>query len=370
VHWDALTSSSSPVGFAAAVERVGAEWPVRIALFPFLALARLPFTTGAEFLGVFPAGVAILGANYLWVLRSDTAFEEASASYAEQQAARPRTLGGDPSVDAVRRRPPFTLRPEGRPEVALLWKNLILASRYFSWSVILRVLPVLVLAGFVISQIATTAADVLATACAVGAAGTALIGPQILRNDLRQDLLQLSMLKLWPVRGAAIVMGEVLAPTVLLTTGIWLLAAGAAFLTSSLPFDLPGTLLARTSYAAAAMVLAPGVILVQVVVQNGLALLFPAWMEIGARKSRGVDVMGQRMLVAGGLFAAVAVALLPAAAVAAVTAWSVHAVTGVMSLVLPAAAAAAVLLFECALAVEALGGVLDRMDATAVPAEE
>ena len=37
--------------------------------------------------------------------------------------------------------PPFRLKPVGRPEVALLWKNLILSSRAASWGVFWRTRP-------------------------------------------------------------------------------------------------------------------------------------------------------------------------------------------------------------------------------------
>ena len=54
------------------------------------------------------------------------------------------------------------------------------------------------------------------------AAIAVLLGPQMLRNDLRQDLARLPLLKTWPVSGAALIRGEVLAPTVVATSFAWL----------------------------------------------------------------------------------------------------------------------------------------------------
>jgi hypothetical protein len=76
------------------------------------------------------------------------------------------------------------------------------------------------------------------------------------------------------------------------------------------------------------------------------------------------------MLVAGALLIAVGVAVVPAAIAGAAVAWAIHALTGLVPVLLPAAAALVVLLSECVLAIEALGTLLDRMDVTAVgPAE-
>ena len=62
---------------------------------------------------------------------------------------------------------------------------------------------------------------------------------------------------------------------------------------------------------AAAFLLAPAIILSQVVVQNGLAVLFPAWVAVGASRARGIDAMGQRMLLLAGMLLALVVSLVP-----------------------------------------------------------
>ena len=57
-----------------------------------------------------------------------------------------------------------------------------------------------------------------------------VFGPQLARNDLRRDLEHLATLKAWPLRGAVIVRGEVLAPALLLSCrglGVYCGRAGA-----------------------------------------------------------------------------------------------------------------------------------------------
>jgi hypothetical protein len=229
------------------------------------------------------------------------------------------------------------------------------------------VLPILALAAFTVAQAARSLADGLAAICTIGAVGVVFVGPQILRNDLRQDLTQIATFKSWPLRGATIVRGEVLAPTVLLTSIVWLLLLGAAILWGSVTFDTHLSVTDRISYGVAGMVVAPGVILIEVVAQNALVVMFPEWMDLGASSTRGMEVMGQRMLIAGALVLLVGVALIPAIVAAAMTVWALFVLIGTPTIIVPSAVAAAVLFAEAALVINRVGHMVDRMDASAVP---
>jgi hypothetical protein len=365
--WSSWSEVSTADEFSAAVRDVAGRWPVHVVLWPFASLMRLPLSaTTPEFLAALPVGLAALAVNYVWVLRSDVAFEEAAARDAEQQVLRRRAARYTPNR-ARRRPPPFRLRPTGRAEIALLWKNLILASRVARWGVFWRLLPLVILGAFTVSQTARTVADALATICALGAAAVTLIGPQVVRNDLRQDLAQMATFKLWPVSGGTIVRGAVLAPTVLLSAIVWILLTAALLLSARVTFDMHLAMAERAAWTIAAMVVATGIILVEIVVQNALAVLFPAWMDLGATSSRGMEVMGQRLLAAGGIIVAVGLSILPAIVVAALVSAATHAFAGIDSVVVSATAAALTLLLESALVVTVLGRVVDRTDAGAVP---
>src|SRR5207237_565569 len=120
----------------------------------------------------------------------------------------------------------------------------------------------------------------LAILCLFGTVMTILIGPMMARNDLRQDLGILAVLKTWPITGATLLRGEVLAPMAMLTAIVWLLILGALTLSGQIPVggSVQSTvMLNRVSYALAAMLAAPALILAQLVVQNGIAIAFPAW---------------------------------------------------------------------------------------------
>jgi hypothetical protein len=190
------------------------------------------------------------------------------------------------------------------------------------------------------------------------------------RNDLRQDLTRLAVLKSWPVSGASIVRGELLAPALLLSVLEWLLLGAGAILLRSVPIRTgarASVLLAHLGpHIATAMLLAPALILAQLVVQNGIAVLFPAWMILGKSRVRGVEGMGQQMLMTwGGLLLAV-LFLAPPAAGAAIVMFAVYSATHTI-VVLPAAAVLLALLVAESLVVTGwLGRVLDRTDLAAV----
>src|SRR4030095_15663551 len=115
---------------------------------------------------------------------------------------------------------------------------------------------------------------------------TILLGPQMARNDLRQDFANLAVLKSWPIGGASIVRGEVMAPAALLTVIAWLCSVSVLIFARGLPVT--------SSWILAAMLLAPGMILLQLLAQNAIAVMWPSWVTTGTMRTRGIDVMGQR----------------------------------------------------------------------------
>ena len=99
-----------------------------------------------------PAALLLLVLAYRWVIRSDVAFEEASAAAAEKGGGRcgGRCVAGDASGPDRGPRP-SRWRSSGPVEVALLWKNLIMMSRYASMLTLLRVLPAIVVIGVILA---------------------------------------------------------------------------------------------------------------------------------------------------------------------------------------------------------------------------
>jgi ABC-2 type transport system permease protein len=376
LDWRHLASLANPLDVFHDVEAVMSTGAAAVVLWPFRAIVRLPLApTAAQFWAALPAALAIAAANYVWVLSADASFEEASAEQAEKIVTRLASQPAAPRVHPQGIPTPFALSLAGRPEMAILWKNLIMLGRYASLRTLIRFLPLVAVFWLMAQRPAGSGRLLTAAAiiCLAGVVMTIVLGPQMARNDLRQDLGNLAVLKTWPLTGATLLRGELLAPMAMLTSIAWLLILGALALSSRIP--LAGAVAvavarSRLSFAAAAMLVAPALILAQLVVQNGLAIAFPAWIAIGASRARGIDAMGQRMIMMAGNLIVLVLSILPGAIVAAVVVFVVYFLTHTIIFVVPALTVALVIIAECWFAVEALGRLLDRTDVNAVDARE
>ncbi len=353
------------------LRRIWSVGAAHVVLWPFRTLATLPFSgTPAAFAAALPGALLLAVIAYVAVLRADTPFEERSAADSAKGATK---SAGTTAPKAQGRPAPFKLAPEGRPEIAILWKNLTLLGRFFSVAKLLRILPVLIVFAVVMGRGGKGPAALATTACLALAAMVVLIGPQSARNDLRQDLTKLAVLKTWPVSGRAIVRGELLAPTIVLSVLVCLLILAGALILGSVPVhgSRGAMLLAhRASYAAVAIFVAPSVILAQLVVANGIAVLFPAWMTLGKESNRGIESTGQQMLVTWGGFLASMVFLAPAAIGAGATLFAIRLATHRIVLVVPAITLAVLTIAQSWLVTGWLGRVFDRTDIGAVEAVE
>ncbi len=184
-----------------------------------------------------------------------------------------------------------------------------------------------------------------------------LLGPQIVRQDFRRDLAVADLLKMYPLRGWQVALGELLAPAVILTVVQWVLIVLAATLLQG-NSSVRGSWGSATAQGVAAAVLCPTFNLVSLLIPNAAALLMPAWFASAntpgaTANSRGIEVMGQRLLFLLAQTVALALALIPAA-VAFLLVYVLAAKPYLPeAAALPAAALAAALVF----AAEAAGGL-------------
>jgi hypothetical protein len=325
-------------------------------------VARLALGEPHELVYTLPLAAALFAACWLWILQSDAAFEEAAAESAEKvrltglrgAQARPRLRSNRSSA--------FRLAPHGPLETAILWKNWMLLSRPSRGAVLAgTVLFVSLFAGVWFSADAAPGRGLVGFLSFIIAGIVALMGPAMLRVDLRQDLAHLAMIKTWPVRGAAVFRGELLAPLIALSLAAALPILLGAALDDKMMLDAGASLASRAQVAFAASLVATSLVLALLVIHNGIAVVFPAWVRVipGAGVG-GMEVMGQTMVTLyGGLFALMLAVIPPA--VAAGAAWFFASGSWAAWLA-PAAVFAAVLGLECLVATELLGRVLDRTD--------
>jgi hypothetical protein len=368
-NWETLAALDRGRDVFRELVRLATTGVAGIILWPFRSAAALTMATTADtFVGAFAVVTALFVLNYVWVVRSDTSFEEASAESAEKRVRDP--MAARPKVPK-RMSTPFRLAAAGRIETAILWKNLIQVSRYVSMTTFFRLLPLIVVFGFAFSQSSRAGlAEMAGFMCVTFVVMVVLMGPMIARNDLRQDLANLALLKTWPVSGRTLLRGEVLAPAVLLSIVVVLLIGAAGSLLAPTLARAKVPVVDHLAYIASAIVVAPALILGQVVLQNAIAVLLPAWAGIGASRARGIDAMGQRILLTFGTLIGLMIGLIPAGLIAGGIGIAAFALTDRVMILVPAIAAAGVILAECWVATELLGLALERMDVSAIEAEE
>jgi len=97
-------------------------------------------------------------------------------------------------------------------------------------------------------------------------------------------------------------------------------------------------------------------------IQNGLAVLYPAWARLGPAEQHGLDRMGSMILVMASSVALLAIGLLPPLLVGAVVGFRLFFVMGVWAAVPGAVAAWLTLVGECMGVVVLLGQAYDRLD--------
>ena len=115
--------------------------------------------------------------------------------------------------------------------------------------------------------------------------------------------------------------------------------------------------------AAIAIVSALPLVFAQLTIHNAVALAFPAWVPLGNQRPRGLDAMGQRLIMLGGTWLLLVLAALPGAVAGGIVWFALALFIGSAALV-PAAAVvcASILAMEVLLATEALGPAYQRLD--------
>jgi ABC-2 type transport system permease protein len=343
---------------------LGAPLPA-VVLWPFRTVLAASYaaTPRAWLAALWPA-LILMALHIVWVLRADAVFEDAaveasarravriasrhargagaayptpsvvgvvggslakvSGSFAAISGTRPRFVANTP---ARTRRFVLPLGPLGDPSVAVLWKNTLALARGTRF----RTIFVTVIALGVIISIFWQAgllgdADIhngtalLATLAITATGFLVIMGPLTVRNDLRQDLLHLDVLRTLPLTGTSLVFAEIASSALALTFGQWLLLIGAYALLAwngSPPAgvaDPPSHYLftvTRDAEFLIGFVALPFINCASLFVQNTAALLFPAWIRLGGTGTGGLEVFGQRILTVGASLLGLAVLLTP-----------------------------------------------------------
>jgi Putative ABC exporter len=366
------TVGDSPMsGFRDALNRlvtVATTGLSSIVLSPFVAVARPLFAPwAAPYIASLVGSAAVLAAIAIWLVLTDSStFQDAVEEVAKR---REREAQAAPSLSRTRTAA-WQLAPTGSAEGIFAWKAAVQTVRLVDRGHAARMAS-----AFIAFAIASAAigrrggwTDAFAAFTLLAAAFSVVLGPQAVRLDMRQDLQHLEILKTWPVHPAAVLRGELLWPGVLLTGFSWVLLVLAVLV----PFAPLGGISAeaRVSAGLAAIVVTPALVFGQLVVQNALAVMFPAWVPLGAQRARGLDAMGQRIILLGGTWLVMALMLIPGVIPAAIVWYTLRGLIGGAAVIPAASIVTGVVLAEVFAATELLGPVYDRLDVLAVERAE
>ena len=297
---------------------------------------------------LFPVLLLIL--HNEWVVRSQVGFEEASLARSRREAAKKDAASRFWKTSRARRREtPFRLVPRGRPETAIVWKNLMLAHRtplarlVLYGFVAVGVLSTLLATTWVPDGVRSVIAGMLIIAGVMTLVFMPLMAGHQWHNDLRSDLLRVELIRTWPLASWRLFAAEVVAPTIVATLysaggaglilavaiGRTLAGPGAPGAESSgvlVPAELAASLgvpdlLLIPMALLGALPLLTAIACLSATLQNLLTLLFPSWVQLGPRKTGPAAHMGQGILTMLFLVVAIAIGLLPGSLLVAAALW-------------------------------------------------
>jgi ABC-2 type transport system permease protein len=362
-------------GLGAAPERLGAmvrEPALHLVLTPFRLLLE-PIAAGSTGAWVPPFLVAtgVLALHYIWLQRTEAAFEETAAAEGASRADRTAAIhaGGLARLRFSRghrpqrlARPWLPLHPLGAPAYGVLWKNLLYAQRLVRRRTLLLLLvgaAALAVTAAMGAESATTATRNTGLVLLMIAAAAGFAGPLAVRLDLRVDLRHIELLRTLPVAGRAMMAAQIGGAAIVISLlQLPLAVAGCVLLYAAGNLSLPITVAA----VSACLLCLPLLNALSVSIQNAIALLYPGWTRVGAPGSGGVEAVGQNMLTMIGTLLLLGISLLPPLLLAGAAAAAVHWQAPGLAAPVAVIAGSLALAAEILLIGLWLGGMYDRTD--------
>lgn len=372
-RWSALQTASN-IGLKSLLLAVtdALRQPIpAAALFPVRAVLEPVFMpTTSLWLNAIPWAVALLLLQYLWVVRLDRAFEEAALEATQHRAERLHRFRSSQMGNSRSRKGKLAKVPAlaltGRPEIAIVWKNVVAAVRGGAWRTQLITFTIGLAALAAATRTASSRAGDLFLGLTFGWGAMLLfIGPLWMRFDLRLDLPRLPMLKTMPLPGWRIVAAEIAAVTVLHSITVWSLMTVPLVMFLQDP-DLLLQSGATIPIVVSIVVGVPVLNALMFTIQNGTALLFPAWVRLGT-EARGFETMGQNLLTTGATTLVAAVALVFPVGTGALVLWVTNDWGG-WSVLLATMLASAIVIAQLWPLLHWLGGVFEKIDVSEVAA--
>ncbi len=311
----------SATDYSALIQQIANCGPLPYILAPFRWIMGPYFAQDTfAFITTLGPALGIMLLHFLWVIRADVGFEEASIVASQKRAALlDAHKQGRLRVRSEKARTPlWRLRPTGFAPMAFLWRGLIKfgGRRALTiWSLFFLTLAAAALSvhGYGTGRpppwVITTAmivgigcyATVLISFIMVGQAATA---------QLRQGMASMDLLKTYPIPGWQLALGELVGPLLLGTLLQWAaLTIGAVLAIALLPGA--GAALVISLVATGLAVLLPAFNISTAVLPCAAALLFPGWFKPQEGTAQGIEGTGLRLIVGIAQLAAMVAILIP-----------------------------------------------------------
>jgi hypothetical protein len=291
--------------------------PAKYVLWPVHALVAPVFAkTVQEWAAALPSAFLVLLLHAWWVVRTDAAFEESAIAASYERVRR---------IEAWKSRRYSAPRPEeisrtgfvmpafGHPAIAIVWKNLLCLRRTMQFRVFIAPLLMAVTWGWAFGNDRGLMGGI-AIACASFAAVLTFFGPMLVRNDLRQDMQNLTALKTLPLSGRNVVMAEVMSSALPVAAAQYVVLIVAGVFALLMKDPPPMTLVVTVLAVALPALVAFATLMVSV--QNGAPVLMPGWVRLGPTVGGGMENLGQGVMSMGIILILVMLLLIPAAIVA------------------------------------------------------
>lgn len=295
-----LTNAGDAGGFFLALTDALSRAPAAWGLYPFkLVIAPTFAMTVREWATAVPFAIVIMIAHLWWVLRADIAYEDAAIEASAERARRREASRSRRQIGAgatpARASKTIALAATGHPALAIVWKNILCLRRTAQLRLIVGPVSIAIVTGAAVSGGGADPALFVAAAAIMFALMLLVFGSRMMRNDLRQDMLNLPLLKALPIAPRDLLIAEVASstlPMAVIQVAAVLIAFVASLVanTEPLPLDVRLAILFGAPFAALSL---NGALLT---IQNGLAVLFPGWMRLGSTVSTGVEALGQNLI--------------------------------------------------------------------------
>jgi ABC-2 type transport system permease protein len=364
-----------PAAIMGYVTQVLHAGPLPYVLAPFKLVVQPNFShDAATFFRVLLPALGIMALHFVWVVRADVSFEDASIEAAKKRAAflaaRGRGETGMRKGSGKAGFPLFRLRPTGFAPVAFLWKSLLKSggrrtiSRWAFFFATLAAGAWLLGQAGELSPSLITVAIVIGIGCYMTLIISFIMIGQHAAAQLRQGIAAMDLLKTYPIPGWQIALGELIGPVSLGTLMQWSALGISILLLRVKSPALEGTP-APVFYAAAGLALfLPIFNLSCAILPCAGALLFPGWFRPQENAGPGIENTGLRLILGIGQLLAIVASLIPVALFAAVAWYAVGKFTTVMEWRALAAGGTGILILamEAGLGVAWLGSLYDKFD--------